>query len=89
MVCQACKVAKNPQIFLTRANQLIHEINRHFNRTLNHFGPMVFEENQQKNESYTFKEMLLQTEKSYLVLAMIKEVEEHGAISNWTLMKNS
>ena len=31
-------MVKKPQIFLTRANQHIKEINRHFDGTLNHYG---------------------------------------------------
>ena len=42
-----------------------------------------------KHESYTFKDMLLQPDKSYFIISTIKEVEYHKAISNWTLMKNS
>ena len=41
-VVRGCDVAKNSHIFLTRANQLIQKINRHFGGNLNHFGPMVF-----------------------------------------------
>ena len=48
---------------------------------------MVFAENQEQNEYYTFKDMLLQPEKSDLILSMIKEVKAHEAISHWTLMK--
>ena len=33
--------------------------------------------------------MLLQPDKSYFIIAMIKEVESHEAINHWTLMKNS
>ena len=35
---------------------------------------MVFAENQEQNESYTFKDIFLQPDKSYLILDMIKEV---------------
>ena len=49
-VIVACDVAKNYNIFLTRANQPIHEIIIHFDRNLNHYGPMVFAANQEKNE---------------------------------------
>ena len=45
----ACEVAKNPHIFLTRANQHTQEINRNFDGTLNNFGPTVFTENQEQN----------------------------------------
>ena len=48
---------------------------------------MVLAENQKRNESYTFKDILLQTEKSYFILSIINEVEEHEAISHWILMK--
>ena len=49
---------------------------------------MIFIENQEKNESYTFKDILLQPDKSNFIISMMKEVEEHKAIINWTLMKN-
>ena len=45
----SCDVAKNPHIFLTRENQHIQEINRHFDVTLNHYDPMIFVENLEKN----------------------------------------
>ena len=45
----ACKVAKKPHIFITRANKHIQEINKHFDGTLNHFGPMEFAANQEQN----------------------------------------
>ena len=41
-VVRACYVDKNLHIFLTRSNQRIQEINRHFYGTLNNFGPMLF-----------------------------------------------
>ena len=41
-VVGACVVSINPHIFLTRANQLIKDINSHFDGTLNNFGTMVF-----------------------------------------------
>ena len=39
---------------------------RHFDGTLNHFGSILFAENQEHNESYNFKDMLLQPDKSDL-----------------------
>ena len=77
----------NPDIFLTRENQHIQEINKHFDGILNNYGPMVFAVNQEQNKSYKFKDMLLQPEKSYLFLNIIKEVETHEDQSNWTPMK--
>ena len=43
-------MAKNYHIFLTRANQHIKEINRHFYGTLNNYGLMVFVSNQEHIE---------------------------------------
>ena len=43
------EVADNTHVFITRANQHIQEINRHFDGTLNHFGLMVFVANQEQN----------------------------------------
>ena len=42
-VIGACEVAKNHQIFLTKENQQIQIIKRHFYGTLNNFDLMVFE----------------------------------------------
>ena len=44
---------------------------------------MVFVENQEQNQAYTFKDMLLQPDKSDSILSTIKEVEAHEARSNW------
>ena len=74
---------------MIKANQHVQEINRQFDGTLNNFGPMVFVSNKEKNESYHFKDMLLQPYKSYFILATIKEVEAHETIIHWTIMKNS
>ena len=59
-VFRACGVATNLHIFITRENQHIQEINSHFYGTLNNFDPIVFAANQEQNESYNFKDMLLQ-----------------------------
>ena len=48
---EACEVDNSPHILLTRANQCIKEISRHFYGTLNHYGSMVFAENQEQNQS--------------------------------------
>ena len=45
-VVEACEEAKKTQLFITRSNQHIQEIISNFDETLNHFGPMVFVENQ-------------------------------------------
>ena len=50
---------------------------------------MVFTANKEQIESYTFKDMLLQPNKSYFLLAMIKYIEAQKSRSFWTLMKNS
>ena len=82
-------MAKKPHMFITRSTQNIQEINRHYDGTLNHFGAMVFTANQEQNESYTLKEILLQPYRLYFILAMIKEVEAHEYISHWKFMENS
>ena len=50
---------------------------------------MVFVYIQKQNKSYTFKDMLLQPDKSDFILAMIEEFETHSSRSHWTLMKKS
>ena len=77
LVNSPCEVANNPDISLTRAKQHIQEIDRHFDGTLNHCGPMVFAENQEQNVSYTFEDMLFQPDNSDFILSTMKEVEVH------------
>ena len=89
LVIGVCELANNPHIFITRANQHIQEINRHFDVTLYHFCPMVFSENQEQNKSYNFKDMLLQPSRSDFILSTIKEVEAHEHIINLKVMKKS
>ena len=48
-VVVACEVAKNPHIFLTRANHPIQSFNRHFYGTLNNYGNIIFAANQEQN----------------------------------------
>ena len=48
---------------------------------------MVFAANKNKNEYYTFKNMLLQSVKSDCIIYMIKYIEAYQAISNWKIMK--
>ena len=45
-VIRSYEVDKNLHIFITITNQRIQYFNRHFYGTLNHYGPMVFAENQ-------------------------------------------
>ena len=88
-VIGACEVVQFTHISITISNQHNQESNIHFYGTLNHYGPMVFASDQEQNEYYTFKDMLLQLENSYFILATIKQVGAHEAISHGTLMKNS
>ena len=50
-------------------------MNTHFDGTLNHFGPMVFAENQEQNGFYNFRDMLLQPDKQKFILSIFNEVE--------------
>ena len=50
---------------------------------------MVFAENKEQIEPYTFNDMLLQPDNSCFILAKIKEVETHESRSHWKLMKKS
>ena len=67
---------------LTRENQHIKEINRHFDGTPNHIRILLITVNQYQTESYKFKDMLLQPEKLYFIPDIIKEVEAHESRSH-------
>ena len=53
-----------------RENKHIQDINHRLDRTLNHFSHMVFEANQDQNETYTFKEIFLQPDKNKFIMYM-------------------
>ena len=68
--------------FLSRTISYHERLNRLFDSTINHvhsFTTMV-----ENNESYTFKEMLNQEDKSSFIQAMLNEVEEHENRGHWT-----
>ena len=50
---------------------------------------MVFAANQEQNLSLIFKDMLLQPDKSDIIISIIEAVESRKYRDNWTLMKNS
>ena len=70
-----CELDKKTHPVITRSNQHIQEISIHFDGTLNNVSHMIFSANQEQNEFYNFKEILLQLNKSYLILAIIGDVE--------------
>ena len=52
-------------------------INQHFDGTLNHILPTAYASNMSDNESYTFKQMLQQSDKNEFIMAMMKEINDH------------
>ena len=60
--------------FIPRENQHIQEINGHFDGTLYYFVTMIFASNQEQNEPWIFKEMLLKLEKTDFIPSTIREV---------------
>ena len=58
-----------------------------FDNTINVFRTMVFAENQDKNETYTFKDMLCQDYCQQFIDAMMAEVNDHEDREHCNLMK--
>ena len=50
---------------------------------------MVFVANQEQNETYTFKDMLSQPDKSISSMEIPKEVDSNEILSHLILLKNS
>ena len=50
---------------------------------------MVFKVNQDKNETYIFKEMFSQPDKSVFIMSMFKKVEYHETKNHWMLTKKT
>ncbi len=53
------------------------QVNTHFDGIINHLHHMIFEANQEQNETYTFEEMMKQEYKGDFVMTMLKEVQDH------------
>ena len=54
-----------------------HLINQHFDGTLNYLNPLAFAAELSDNDTYTFKEMLQQSDKNEFIQAMLKEIQDH------------
>ena len=88
-VVGACEVAKTRQISLYRANKHIYKRNRHFDGTLNHFGPMVSAENKNKMNPTHLRRFFYNQKIRGFILSIIKEVKACVARSHRKLTKKS
>eukprot|EP00957_Ditylum_brightwellii_P023323 1760911-Ditylum_brightwellii.AAC.1 len=60
-----------------------------YDKILNDMHPMAFAANQQQNEIYTFKDMMIQDDAKDVIAAMLKEVEVYKNRNHWTCMLKS
>ena len=75
--------------FFSAAALKCEEVSVLFDGTLNKVHEFVFAANQQQNETYTFKDAMLQDDASDFIKAMLKEISDHESNSHWTMMRRS
>ena len=63
-----------------------HAANQNFDSTLNNLHPMALLAEKQDNESYTFREMLKQSDAAEFIKAMMKETSDHESRNHWTVI---
>jgi len=75
--------------FFTAAANKCEEVNRLFDGTINKVFEFVFAANQQQNETYTFKDAMLQDDSDAFIKAMVKEISDHEENNHWTMIPRS
>ncbi len=75
--------------FFSAAALKCEEVSILFDGTLNKVYEFAFAANQQQNETYTFKDAMLQDDASDFIKAMIKEINDHESNNHWTMMSRS
>ena len=75
--------------FFSAAALKCEEVSVLFDGTLNKVHEFAFAANQQQNETYTFKDAMLQDDASDFIKAMIKEISDHESNNHWTMMSRS
>ena len=66
-----------------------HTANQIFDCTLSTLHPMALMAEKEDNESYTFKQMLLQDDKVDFIKAMMKEAGDHESKGHWEVVHRS
>ena len=76
-----------PHIYFTRGLNHIEEINTLIDNSINDVHAMVFEDDQEQNDNFTFKNMMRQDDCQQFIDSMMEEVNEHEDREHWILMK--
>ena len=84
---QTVKPSTGDQSMFSRKIAHVEKCNFLFDETLNKIHPMVFVTNLEKNDSYTFQEMMKQDDKTEFITAMSKEIDDHESQDHWNLMR--
>ena len=76
--------------FFTAASNTCKELNLLFDGTINKVFEFAFAANEQQNETYTFKDAMLQDDSSdFIKASMIKEISDHEDNRHWTMIPRS
>ncbi len=76
-------------MFFTAAAYKCEEVNLLFDDTINKISEFAFAANQQQNETYTFKDAMLQDDHVDFIKAMLKEIDDHESNNHWTMIERS
>ena len=79
----------NPISYFTKAVHHTQIIHQNFDKTLNFLHPMVFLATNSENDTYNFKEVLQQSDKSEFIKAMMIETHDHENRNHWELYERS
>ena len=75
--------------FFTAVANKCEELNLLFDGTINKVFEFAFAANQQQNETYTFKDAMLQDDIGDFIKAMVKEISDHEENNHWTMIPRS
>ena len=80
------KLHSNAQNLVFATVNSFHSANMNFDNTMNALHPMAFLAEADSNESYTFRQMLKQSDASDFIQAMIKEANDHETREHWEVI---
>ena len=73
----------SPQTIVEKVVAHAHQVNMHFDSTINEIHHMVLATAKGTNDTYTLKQMLKEPDVKDFCAAMMKEVEYHESRNHW------
>ena len=83
----AVEFGQSPQNVVEKVVAHAHQVNMHFNGTINETHHMGLATAKGTKDAYTLKQMLNEPDVKDFCAAMMKEVENHESRNHWTMME--